>query len=95
MHIQLKLFDDPPLENYGWCPSIGRKALINKSFALENLKGGSLYCFLVEVTIKWMIEDEAIVESTDEWIKKLEWAGWKNPKKQWYRVKLKDLDEKL
>lgn len=64
---------------------------INTSFAIENLNGGKIYCYMEEVEIKWIQDDEAIVESTDKWLERLKWAGWKEPKKQLYRVKLKNL----
>lgn len=95
--MQLSLFNIPPKYNeyffkhFGWFPQIGKEAVIGTSFALKNFSGGSRYCFFAEVVVMEFQGDEAIVETSDREIKKLIWAGWKNPKKQTYRVKTNTL----
>lgn len=98
--VQLRLFEPEPQEEplyneffqtyHGWIPKVGEEASIQEAIS-ENLSGGSNYCSGAQVVVKRIEGRFAIVETTDEYVQRLIWAGWQFPTKQTYRVKLNQL----
>lgn len=60
-------------------------------FAIENIGGIKIYCYMEEVIVLEVNWEHSIETSSDGWLEKLNKAGWKNPKRETYRVFTKDL----